>query len=104
MPGETVRGSSHGGHSRRPLRLNVTTLAEDACRRASSTLASCAATSTAALSDSCYRYSVAGNGIVEVHSTRVVAVWGIFDDQTPMPPAPDRAAYCAAHPNDFACF
>jgi hypothetical protein len=55
------------------------------------------------LSSSCYRYSVAGNGIADVHSTRVVAVWGTFDDQTPVPPAPDRAAYCAAHPNVLAC-
>ncbi len=56
-----------------------------------------------AIVPACYRYSVAGNGVTEVHSTRVVLVWGIFDDETPIPPPPSRAAFCQAHPNDFAC-
>jgi hypothetical protein len=56
-----------------------------------------------AIMPSCYRYSVAGNGVTEVQSTRVVVAWGIFDDETPIPPPPSRAAFCQAHPNDFAC-
>ena len=56
-----------------------------------------------AILPSCYRYSVAGSGVTEVRSTRVVWAWGLFDDETPIPPPPSRAAFCQAHPSDFAC-